>query len=990
MMKLRRFVLVGALVSSAGLTLYAATPLFENFGTLTNVPQIDTAVFANYGDFNVNTLIPYETQNTLYFTNTGRMIGNPGFRFENISAESVRTPAASFFNGLDARIAANDAGRFLPGTVLTNFGLGFENSQLVISATNVINKGQLLADTRGRVRIVGGKVDLTRSSIGILPFVGGQGLVTPTNFIPDVGVFDRYWGMDDGANPGPGGPPQLQPGGIARPNRGSTNYSVQSPQHAVTNEIRGFRTSLRLTNAAAFTLTNAVTPSNWVVQSVFVQTSDTNIAFNVKFTPSSIATNPYRAAIVEFFKLETNVLDGGNFTNLVYLIDRIASETNFVLATNLTTQTTYRPGNYEVTRATPVEYLSGQKPNVASTNNAAAIIFSQTYSNALVTNIYSAYGFNITNLAFTVPNVPGASLTNLPGRVELVADELNLTRTRLRGEGMVSIKSGNVVNSNSVIDVPNLSFDLKSASGNLQVKGLAKDMIERTTGDIFAWTGMWTNQTGTITTNTVPNPADPTMTTMEPVTNVIDIGFHVLVVDATRVQTLQPVFTASFTAHGTNVVLADTLRIKEAILIDTENLSVTKTGQILLPLNIPNWNRENFPTLKNFTNEGRITLLGTVAMGTASDSDQRYRSIVNRGTISAFNQSFRADYFENTGSIQSERGTFPPGVGTITVDAGSVKLENGKFEAGGEIRLAANDLKIQNFAITNRQMFTLAVTNTIGDAAELTNNVISTEGFNFPVKPRVGDLLGTKFESIAPRFLAIPHTAAGEDRGPTAAGFKDNLAIGRLTLKGDIESQFVFVPSGTGKKALYVDFLELGVGLTNDLPSSILIDPNVVVYFADSNVPVEQLDGLFADASAPQGHLRWASAFAGPSSSVDVIKRSENKTVKMNRALRTSAKLDTDGDGVPNSLDNFPLDADARGASTYKLTFEKRSSNVTISWMAQAGESYVVEYTTDLGSGNWQSLSTFTNSKNTAQPALIEEPVPAIAGQRFYRVRPAR
>ena len=137
MMKLRRFVLVGALAGGASLTLRASTPLFENFGTLTNVPQLDTTAFANYGDFNVNTLIPYETQNTLYFTNTGRMIGNPGFRFENITANSVRTPAASFFNGLDARIAANDAGRFLPGTVLTNFGLGFENSQIFISATNV-------------------------------------------------------------------------------------------------------------------------------------------------------------------------------------------------------------------------------------------------------------------------------------------------------------------------------------------------------------------------------------------------------------------------------------------------------------------------------------------------------------------------------------------------------------------------------------------------------------------------------------------------------------------------------------------------------------------------------------------------------------------------------------------------------------------------------------------------------------------------------------
>ena len=988
MMKLWRFVLVGAVACSGCLALQASTPLFENFGQLTNVPQISTTAFANYGDFSVKTIVPYETQDTLYFTNTGRMFGNPGFRFENISGTSFRAPAANFLNGLDARITANDAGRFLPGTTLTNYGLGFENSQLIISATNVINRGQLLADTRGRVRITGSTVDLTRSSIGILPFVGGQGIVTPTNFIPDVGITDRYWGMDDGTSQGFGGPPQLMPGSIARLVRGTTNYSIQTPQHTVTNELSGFVTLLRLTNAAAYTLTNAVTASNWVVQSVFVQTSDTNIAFNVKFTPSTILTNPYRSAMVEFLKLETNVLDGGNFTNLFYLIDRIASETNFVLLTNLTTATTARPANYEVTRATPVDYLSGQKPNVATTNNAAAIIFSQSYSNTVVTNVYSAYGFNVTNLAFTVPNVPGASLTNLPGRVELVADELNLTRTRVRGEGIVSINSRNVVNSNSVIDVPNLAFDLRSATGNLRVQGLAKDVIERTTGDIFSWTAMWTNQTGVLSTNMVPDPANAGATISETVTNVIDIGFHVLVVDATRVRTLQPVFTQSFTARGENIVIADTLRIRESMLIESENLTLTKTGQLILPGSIPDWNRVNFPILKNLTNEGRITLSGTVAMGTGGGA--RYGSIVNRGTIIAFNQSFRSDYFENAGTIQSERGSVPPGVGTIVVEAGTIKLEDGKFEAGGEIRLAANDLKMRNFGITNRQALTLTITNSIADAAELTNTVISTEGFHFRVKPRVGDLLGTKVESVAPRFLSILHTVAGDDRGPSASGFKDNLALGRLSLKGDLESQFAFVPSGAGKKALYIDVLELGDSLKLDILNSLQIDPGVVVYFADANMPVDQLDGLFADASAPFGRLRWVSEFAGPGSSVDVIKRSENRTVKMNRALRTSAKLDTDGDGIPNNVDAFPLDADARGASAYRLTFEKRASNVSLSWIAQAGETYVIEFTADLGSSNWERLSTFSNPDKTAQPAVVDAPIPAGAGQRFYRVRPLR
>lgn len=981
MMTFRRSLLAGVLVFAAHLGVQSATPLFENFGELTDVPQLDTSAFANYGDFTVSTILPYETQNTLYFTNSGRMFGLPGFRFENVSSQSVRKPAANFINTVDAHVTATSAGTFLPGTALTNFGLSFENSQILISATNVVSKGQIIADTRGRVRVDGKIVDLSRSSIGILPFAGGQGVVTPTNFIPDVGITDIYWGMDDGSQPGPGGPPVFGPGSLARPIKGSTNYTVQSPPHTVTNQnsFFGFRAGIRLTNATAFVFTNAVTPTNWLIQAVFVQVADTNLVFDVKFTPSSNPTNAYKTAMVQFSKLETNVLDGGNFTNLVYLIDQIASETNFVQLTNLTTGNTFRPSTYEVTRATPIDYLSGQKPNLG-TNNAATYIQGQSYSNAMVTNIYSAYRFNVTNLAFSIPDVPGASLTNLPGRVELMADELNLSKTRIRAEGIITVNSKSLVNSNAVFDSPNLSFNFKSASGNLAVKGVAKDMIERTTGDVLAWSGVWTNQTGIM----VPDPNDPTTNIVQSV----DIGIHALVVDATRVRVLQPVITASFIASATNITISDTLRMKEALLVDTENLTLTSTAQILLPSSIPNWDRSDFPTLLNLTNLGRITMPGSVSMGT--DSDKRYNSVVNRGTITAFNQAYRTDYFENTGSLQSEQSTFPPGVGTITIEANTVKLESGQFAAGGEIHVTANDFKMRGYSITNRQALTLVVTNSIGDTGLATNNVISTEGFHFLIKPKTGDLLGTKIESVAPRFLAIPHTVVSDDRGTNVAGYTDNLAIGRLTLKGDIDSLFTFVPAGSGKKALYVDYLELGVGVTNDIPNSLQFDPNVVLYFADSNIPVEQLDGLFKDASAPQGHLRWVSAFAGPNSSVDVVKRSENQTVQMNRALRDSLKIDSDGDGIANKLDPFPLDAQAGAAAAFRLGFEKRASSLSISWLAQAGESYVVEYTSDLGTGNWQVISTFKNSEATAQPVSIEEPVPTDAPQRFYRVRPAR
>src|SRR5712692_9324667 len=52
-------------------------PLYENFGVISAPPQIDALAFANYGTFSVSTLLPYDFQNTLNFTNTGTMLGSP-------------------------------------------------------------------------------------------------------------------------------------------------------------------------------------------------------------------------------------------------------------------------------------------------------------------------------------------------------------------------------------------------------------------------------------------------------------------------------------------------------------------------------------------------------------------------------------------------------------------------------------------------------------------------------------------------------------------------------------------------------------------------------------------------------------------------------------------------------------------------------------------------------------------------------------------------
>ncbi|MCF7763223.1 MAG: hypothetical protein K9N62_06075 [Verrucomicrobia bacterium] len=964
----------------------ATTPLYQNLGVLTSTPQIDATAFANHGDFSVFSILPFETQNTLNFTNTGRMFGNPGFRFETISATSVRTPARSFVNGVDGRVTVGSLARFLPAQTLTNFGLAFENSQLLISATTVTNRGDLLADARGRIRIEGEDVDLSRSAVGILPLNGGQGYVTPTNFVPDIGIYDRYWGMDSGQNLNPNVPtPMLGLAGLLTPVRGTTNFGISTPRHQVTNEFStfGFGTSLTLTNGKTYVLTNAVTPSNWVVQVVMVQAIDTNLNIDVKFTPSTILTNPYTTPIVEFKKTETNVLAGGFFTNHIYMFDRVASETNFVILTNLVTLNTFMPGNYEVTRETPRSFARGMGPNAT---NAADLIYNATYTNDLATNLYSAYGYNVTNLAFILPPVAGASLTNLPGRIEINARNVNLNRSRIRGEGIVKITSDSVSGANMVIDSPNLAFDLKSADGNLLVvKSLAKDTIERVSGEIYAWSAMWTNQTGSVTTNSAPDPNDPAVTVDTVETNVIEVGFHLFVVDGSGIQTVQPVFTSDFTVRSTNVVLSDTIRLREKILVEADALKLSGSGRLLFPPELPDWNRSAFPSLKTLENEGVISLFGSANFG-GRDGGADYQSIVNRGEIEAFNMVFKTEAFENSGILIAEDSLSPIGVGTIRIEAGSAKLEGGSITAGGEIRIRAKDLKLRDIAITNQQAIVFEIENSVADLGEPANAVITTEGFHFLKKPTSGDLLGTRIESIAPRFLAIPHTVAGVDLGPTAAGYVNNAAIGQLVLTGDFDSLFAFYGSDTSARALYVDYLELGDSVAADLDNSIQVASNVTIYFADSNVSADVLNGALG------GRIQWVSDFVGPNSTMDVVLGlgSDARTLQVNRSLRLSGSIDSDGDGIFNADDDTPF-TDVTGQNIVRrASFDSETSVLSLFFEAKAGQSYVIEVTDDLASGEWLPISRYTNSSVGNESTSIKDKIPTGSGSRFYRIRPGK
>src|SRR5207249_4216049 len=199
-------------------------------------------------------------------------------------------------------------------------------------------------------------------------------------------------------------------------------------------------------------------------------------------------------------------------------------------------------------------------------------------------------------------------------------------------------------------------------------------------------------------------------------------------------------------------------------------------------------------------------------------------------------------------------------------------------------------------------------------------------------------------------------------------------AIGHLTL--EVAADWLLTFSGTGaNNALYVDLLEIGPTALASLQDAIQIDPNLTIYFAIANVPVEQLDGQL------NGRLKWVSDFAGPNSSIDVL-LPNGQTIQVNRALLESTTIDSDGDGIPNAFDLTPFDGVMILSTITILNFPPPTALIT--WQAAAETVYHVEYTTNPLGTNWQPLLIYKNTATKRGPVTVQDTVNG--EQRYYRV----
>ena len=960
----KKSLLLSGLLLTAGLDSSLQSqpdPIYLNRGMVdfSDSPVINALAFANYGSFSVSSALPFDTMNTLNFTNRGVMSSSVGFNFQHIASNGRRSPALNFLNDARAEIAAATASFFGSGFITGN-DLTIAPAFLQIAASNVVNRGYLRAAASGLIRIEGNNVDLFNGGFEIEPIAGSGGLVGTTNFLPDTAIQDIYWG----------GITNLVADTSTILSAAGTSLSVTTPPHLVTNAGSFLPSiqSLGLANPESYAISNAL-GTNVVVQAIFALTGP-GMGTAARFAPSF--TDPtLRTALLEITANITNVVNGDLDQVSLYLKDELAWNTNHTQLLNVYNGT-YRPAVYDVSRIAPFEWVFGFSPNVEV---VPELLWGPTYSNTITTNLYAAYSAQADNLVTRPILIEESSVDDLPGRIEINAGNLDLRNARFRGEGIVTINTDHLISSaGSVVDSQNVSFNLASTNGMLDVRDVGKMTTERFGGSLQMFSMIWTNMNTVIEEVEIeppppPDPPDPNAPEPEPitvsVTNMFNIFHHILVVDARGLQTSVPVFTHDFTANGTNVVVRDSMQIVRSFQSDAQNLEVA--GDLSFFGDIQNIGSTNLPNLRELTISGSFDVPHLATFGFGAEGP--FKSFVNSGALSAFSPRIAADYFENAGEIV--------GGGNVEIHMQTAKMDGGNINSGRDIVLNGQNVKLRESRIASGQRLWIEVSDVLTDSGPGSENLLSVgDGFIMQTRPSAGDLLGTAIESTVSRFSRIDHVWAAEDRGAVAAGFENNSAIGQLILSAPRGSQVRFLPANV-PSAIYIDRLELQSVLANDWQNGLLIEEGMTLYFADANLPVEELDG------ALEGRLRWVRSYAGENSSVDIISET-GRTVRVNRGLRESLTIDSDGDGTANGIDLTPFDGVI--LTNLEVDSGEESVQTRISWMAAAQTSYRVEYRSAFAGGSWELLQSVRNETKERQKITVIDEASLDKDTRFYRV----
>jgi hypothetical protein len=180
-------------------------------------------------------------------------------------------------------------------------------------------------------------------------------------------------------------------------------------------------------------------------------------------------------------------------TNSVYLLDALATTTNtFPCAQNFSPSD--HPSSQHLSRSAGLLHLSMRRairampltPVGSSTARAICSLWSPTATRLT----------RLKSICFRRAPAGRFHTTSptLPGRVEIIGDEVNLEEARIRSESAVIIKAKNLVgNSIAQIDSPRVNFDVRSTQPVLVVSNIAPATVKRFGGTVRAWSAVWDN-----------------------------------------------------------------------------------------------------------------------------------------------------------------------------------------------------------------------------------------------------------------------------------------------------------------------------------------------------------------------------------------------------------------------------------------------------------------------------------------------------------------
>jgi hypothetical protein len=553
-------------------------------------PIIDATTFDNesvysvtYSTYSSRTMLPFETKNTVNYLNgeNGLMTFNspPGtngmiYNLYGIAAEFYTWDPVlnnTFMAGSFTNLGTIRVDSLLDGNnVFDEAGFQFYYlsalGQCIVSATNIVNPGNIVIGAEGLLQMTGQNVDLSRgvfnmeSTLNNNQGVIGSILLNGVNFNSTGAV-----GVDTNGD--------WNPGMDLAATFAMSSYVPLSPYY------------LYLTNTTSYF--DVRTNGGVVIyRSVFIQNDSPQVPYNVYIDNPNTVNLGFEggAAHVEWMGLTVDSATGNAQTNYLYLTDNYvygASTNNFVYGGV--------PENFN--------FFTSPTPLLA---NPITPGFMDVFTDAFMSNSYAYMNGSIlassvsTNVSATNPH---GTLTNLPGRVMITASqELNLDQAIIGGPNYLSLTATNQFDGSggAQIAAPYADLNLGVTNGSMTVSNLLMGSIPNWSGNLQAWSTRW------IEVDTVNN-----------VTN----DFRVLIVGSQLVPNSVP-WVQNLKLHAaTNLVISDALNVYNSMAIDSQAITLTTNGVgngATSPDGELNWigvgtfGPTQLPNLRCLTNNGAI------------------------------------------------------------------------------------------------------------------------------------------------------------------------------------------------------------------------------------------------------------------------------------------------------------------------------------------------------------------------------------------------